>query len=98
MVVEEDGRAVAFASTSLYRPGECYAQIAEFSVYAACHARGREAGRLAMEALLEEAEKADFWKFASRLFTGNKASCKLRGSLDFREVVVYEKHARLDGI
>lgn len=32
MVVEGDGRAVAFASTFLYRPGKCYAEIAEFSV------------------------------------------------------------------
>jgi len=69
-----------------YRPSEHYAGIAEFSVYVNRHARGRGAGRLAMEALLEEAEKAGFWKFVSRLFPENAASRKLLGSLGFREI------------
>ena len=33
VVVEADGEVVAFASTSEYRARECYAGIAEFSVY-----------------------------------------------------------------
>ena len=35
VVVEENGQIVAFASTSMYRPRECYAGIAEVSVYVA---------------------------------------------------------------
>jgi len=34
----------------------------------------------------------------SRVFVENKASRKLIGSLGFREVGIYEKHAKLDGI
>ena len=97
VVVEVEGEVVAFASTSIYRPRECYAGIAEFSVYVAREARGRGAGRLAIEALLRAAEAAGFWKLVSRVFVENTASRALLRALSFREVGVYEKHARLDG-
>jgi L-amino acid N-acyltransferase YncA len=97
VLVEDEGRVVAFASTSTYRPRDCYGGIAEFSVYVARAARGRGAGRAAMEKLIEEAERAGFWKLVSRVFPENKASLALLRSLGFREVGVYEKHARLDG-
>lgn len=98
VVVEQDGQIIAFASTSTYRPRECYAGIAEFSVYVAREARGCGAGRLAMQALIEEAERAGFFKLVSRVFTENVTSLKLLRNLGFREVGVYEKHAQLDGI
>lgn len=92
-----EGAVVAFASTSTYRPRECYAGVAEFSVYAAREARGRGAGRLAMEALLEAAEGAGFWKLVSRVFVENEASRGLLRAMGFREVGVYHRHAKLDG-
>ncbi len=98
VVVERDGEVVAFASTSSYRSGrECYAGIAEFSVYVAREARGRGAGRLAMVALIEGAEGAGFWKLLSRIFVENVASRALVRAVGFREVGIYEKHAKLDG-
>jgi L-amino acid N-acyltransferase YncA len=97
VVVEEGGQIVAFASTSTYRPRACYTGIAEFSVYVAREFRGRGAGRLAMEALIREAERAGFWKLVSRVFPENTASLGLLRSLGFREVGRYEKHAQLDG-
>jgi phosphinothricin acetyltransferase len=98
VVVEEDGRVIAFASTSLYRPRDCYAGIAEYSVYVARDARGRGAGRAAMQALFEAAAAAGFWKLVSRIFVENTASRALMRSLGFREVGIYEKHAQLDGV
>jgi L-amino acid N-acyltransferase YncA len=98
VVVEDGGQLVAFASTSTYRSRECYAGIAEFSVYTAREARGRGAGRLAMQALIEAAEAAGFWKLVSRVFPENAASLALLRALGFREVGVYEKHAQLDGV
>jgi len=97
VVVEDSEQVIAFAATSTYRPRECYAGIAEFSVYVARSARGRGAGRLAMQALIEAAEAAGFWKLVSRVFVENRASLGLLRSLGFREVGVYEKHAQLDG-
>jgi len=98
VVVEDGGDMLAFASTSSYRPRECYAGIAEFSVYVARGSRGRGAGRLAMEALITASERAGFWKLLSRVFVENTASRNLLRSLGFREVGIYEKHAQLDGV
>lgn len=98
VVVEEEGTAIAYASTSLYRPRPCYAGIAEFSVYVRRDWRGKGAGRLAMKRLLHESEAAGFWKLVSRVFVENAASRGLLRSLGFREVGVYEKHGQLDGI
>lgn len=97
VVVTDGGRMIAFASASSYRPRECYDGIAEFSVYVARRDRGRGAGRLAMQGLIEAAGKAGFWKLISRVFTENIASLRLLTSLGFREVGVYEKHGKLDG-
>lgn len=98
LVVEDDGEVVAFAATSSYRPRPCYAGIAEFSVYVAREARGRGAGRVAMQALITAAERAGFWKLVSRVFVENTPSRALLRSLGFREVGVYEKHGQLDGV
>jgi L-amino acid N-acyltransferase YncA len=98
VVVEEAQAIVAFASTSIYRPRACYAGIAEFSVYVARPQRGHGAGRLAMEALISASEQAGLWKLLSRVFVENAASRSLLRALGFREVGIYEKHGRLDGI
>jgi L-amino acid N-acyltransferase YncA len=98
VVVEDAGAVIAFAATSTYRPRDCYAGIAEFSVYVAGPARGQGAGRLAMEALLQAAGVAGYWKLVSRVFVENTASRGLLRALGFREVGRYEKHARLDGV
>ena len=99
VVVEVAGRGiVAFASTSTYRARECYAGIAEFSVYVARAARGLGAGRVAMDALIDAAAPAGFWKLVSRVFVENTASRRLLRRVGFREVGVYEKHAQLDGV
>lgn len=98
VIAEDGGRVLAFASTSTYRPRDCYAGIAEFSVYTAREARGKGAGRAAMLALLAEAERAGFWKLVSRAFVENAASRALLRNVGFREVGIYEKHGQLDGI
>jgi phosphinothricin acetyltransferase len=66
-------------------------------VYVSREMRGRGAGRAAMEAIIDAARAAGFWKLLSRVFVENAASRGLLASLGFREVGVYEKHARLDG-
>jgi L-amino acid N-acyltransferase YncA len=98
VVIESEGEVVAWAATSLYRPRDCYAGIAEFSVYVDRAWRGRGAGRLAMTALLAAAEKAGFWKLVSRVFVENTGSRALLQAVGCREVGIYEKHGRLDGV
>lgn len=97
VVVERGEQITAFAAASSYRPRDCYAGIAEVSVYVAREARGCGAGRAALSALIEAATKAGFWKLVSRIFPENRASRALVRSVGFREVGVYEKHGKLDG-
>lgn len=98
VVIEEGGRVIAFAATFVYRPRECYAGIAETSLYVARDWRGRGAGRRAMTALIDAAEEAGFWKLVSRVFPENVPSLRLIASLGFRQVGTYEKHGRLHGV
>jgi L-amino acid N-acyltransferase YncA len=71
--------------------------VAEFSLYVAREARGQGVGRLALSALINEAESRGFTKLVSRIFVENLASRRLCASLGFREVGVYRRHGRLDG-
>jgi L-amino acid N-acyltransferase YncA len=98
VVVEDDGQIVAFASTSTYRPRDCYAGIAEVSVYVARKFRRHGAGRVALSELIDQARTKGFWKLVSRIFPENQASRALIRSLGFREVGIYEKHGQLDGV
>jgi len=97
VVVKDEDGVVAFAATSSYRPRACYAGVAEASVYVARSHRRRGAGRIALEALIQAAKQAGFWKLLSRIFPENAASRGLVRQLGFREVGVYEKHGQLDG-
>ncbi len=98
VVAEEDDRVVGFASTSDYRPRDCYAQVAEFSVYVDRDVRGRGVGRLVLQALIEESAKAGLHKLVSRIFPENAASRTLCRSLGFREVGIYQEHGQLEEI
>lgn len=98
VIVERDGQVIAWASTSTYRARECYAGIAEFSVYVDRAARGTGAGKQAMHALLDACKQTGFWKLLSRVFPENTASLALLRGLGFLEVGVYQKHAQLDGV
>jgi phosphinothricin acetyltransferase len=97
VLIEDNGEVIAFASTSTYRPRECYAGIGEFSVYAARSSREKGAGRAAMLALFDAAREAGLWKLVSRVFVENTPSRALLRSIGFREVGIYERHAKLDG-
>ncbi len=97
---EADGghRVVGWASTDHYRPRACYAGIAEFSIYVHEDHRGRGIGVVLLPALIEAAERAGLWKLVSRIFPENIGSRALCARTGFREVGVYEKHGKLDGV
>ena len=97
IVVEDEGRVVAFAATSAYRTRECYDGVAETSLYVARDRRKRGYGAAALEAITRAAERARFWKLVSRVFPENAASRALLRRAGFREVGTYRRHARLDG-
>ena len=97
VVAEEAGQVVGFASTSSYRPRDCYSKTVEFSVYVGRDHRGRQVGRQALGALIEESRKAGLHKLVSRIFPENVASRAACRAAGFREVGVYKEHGQLEG-
>jgi phosphinothricin acetyltransferase len=99
VVVENGGgEPVAWASAPPYRAKRpAYAGVADFSVYVGREARGRGAGRAAVEALVAACERRGYWKLLSRIFPENEASLALCRAVGFREVGVYKRHAKLRG-
>src|SRR5687767_1961887 len=53
VAASEDGSVLGWASLSSYRPRECYAGIAEFSIYLDRAARGRGVGKQLLQALVD---------------------------------------------
>ena len=72
VVVEQDGEIVAFASTSTYRPRECYAGIAEVSVYVGRKFRRQGAGRVALDELIKASESAGVLEAGFASFSGKQ--------------------------
>ena len=97
VVVERDGRVVAWAGAGAYRSRPAYAGVAEHSVYVARAARGTGAGRAALEALCRTYAERGFWKIVSRIFPENAASLALHERCGFRVVGVYRRHGQLEG-
>ena len=97
LVAEDGGRVVGWVAASSYRPRDCYAGVAEFSVYVAGAARGRGVADALMAAFLVACEAAGLWKVLSRIFPENTASLRLCARHGFREVGVYRRHGKLDG-
>ncbi|UXI70555.1 arsinothricin resistance N-acetyltransferase ArsN1 family A [Tahibacter amnicola] len=97
LVAEADGTVLGWAALSAYRPRDCYAGIAEFSIYLAPAARGKGIGHRLLDALVDAARQRGFWKLLSRIFPFNSASRGLCRACGFREVGYYEKHGQLDG-
>lgn len=97
LVATGNGTVVGWAGLSNYRPRECYAGIAEFSVYLDPIVRGRGIGKQLLQALIDVGRERGFWKLISRIFLFNQASRALCRAVGFREVGIYEKHGPLDG-
>lgn len=98
LVAERAGEVVGWVAASGYRPRECYAGIAEFSVYVDARARGEGVGDALMREFVPAVEEAGFWKVLSRIFPENRASLALCARHGFREVGVYRNHGRLEGV
>jgi L-amino acid N-acyltransferase YncA len=97
VVAQIENKIVGWAGAGPYRHRECYRGIGEFSMYVHRDWRRQGVGDLLLAGLIDEAERLRLWKLLSRIFLFNEASRALCSKHGFREVGVYEKHARLDG-
>jgi L-amino acid N-acyltransferase YncA len=98
LVAVQGSAVVGWAAASSYRVRECYAGIAEYSIYVASSHHGQGIANRLMPAFLQALEQAGFWKVLSRLFPENAASRAVCARHGFREVGIYRRHARLDGV
>jgi L-amino acid N-acyltransferase YncA len=89
---------LGFIRASSYRSRDCYARIAEYSIYVAREAQGQGIGDALMAAFIPELQQKGFSKVLSRIFPENLASLALCTKHGFRVVGVYQKHAQLDGV
>lgn len=98
VVVLSGNDVIGYATAGSYRTRECYAGIAEHSVYVDRDHRRKGVGKIALLALCAEYADRGFWKLLSRIFPENGASLRLHEQCGFRVVGTYQKHAKLDGI
>jgi len=96
LVAVRNGQVAGWASIDSYRSRECYQGIAEYSVYIAPEVQGQGLGLQLLPRLIDLAESKGYWKLLSRIFPENVASLKLCVRCGFREVGIYQKHAKLD--
>jgi len=97
VVAESNGEIIGWAGAGPYGNREFYRGIGEFSMYVHRDWKRLGAGDLLLANLISEAERLELWKLLSRIFPFNEASRALCRKHGFREVGMYEKHARLDG-
>ena len=90
-------RVLGWAGLAAYSSRECYAGIAEASVYVEAGARGRGIGTSLTKALAADAENQGFHKLIGKLFTDNTASIRLVERCGFDPVGLHRRHGKLDG-
>jgi L-amino acid N-acyltransferase YncA len=98
LVAVAGSEVVGWAALSPISRRECYAGVAENSVYVAAGARGRGTGRALMEALVAGADAGGIWTIQTSVFPENAASLALHERVGFRVVGRRERIAQLDGI
>jgi phosphinothricin acetyltransferase len=91
-----DGCIAGWTAADPYRSRSCYAGVAEFSVYVDEAFRQQGIGTSLLDGLIEASEASGLWKLVSRIFVENVASRSLCARAGFREVGIYERHAKLD--
>ena len=97
LVAELDGRVAGWIRASSYRARDCYAGVAEFSVYVHPAMQRRRVADSLMAEFLATLKRSGFWKVLSRIFPENAASLALCRRHGFRVVGTYERHGKLEG-
>jgi L-amino acid N-acyltransferase YncA len=97
VVVESDGVVVGWASLNVFNARDAYRHVADISVYVASASRGKGAGTVLLERLVELGREIGFHKLVLAGFPTNAASVALYQRLGFREVGIYREQGLLDG-
>jgi L-amino acid N-acyltransferase YncA len=97
LVAERDGRVVGWIALVPASPRECYAGVAEVSVYIAEEARGQGVGSQLLAVLIETSELGGIWTLQTGVFPENEPSLGLLRRFGFRALGTQERIGRLHG-
>lgn len=98
LVAEADGNILGWTALSPVSSRCVYGGVAEVSVYVSQEARGKGIGKLLMEKLISESEKAGYWTIQSGIFPQNQASISLHEKVGFRKIGYRERIGKMDDI
>lgn len=90
-----DGEVVGWTALSKVSSRCVYGGVAEVSIYIAENYREEGIGRLLLQHLITESERADFWTLQSGIMEDNSASISLHKKCGFRQVG-YREHIGRD--
>ena len=90
-----DGEVVGWTALSKVSSRCVYGGVAEVSIYIAENYREEGIGRLLLQHLITESERADFWTLQSGIMEDNSASISLHEKCGFRQVG-YREHIGRD--
>ena len=98
IVAEHEGGAIAgWASLNVFNPREAYRFVADISVYVERSWRGKGAGRVLLERLVELGRQHGFHKLVLAAFPFNESGMALYERLGFQPVGIYREQGQLDG-
>jgi L-amino acid N-acyltransferase YncA len=97
LVAERAGSVVGWIALVPTSPRECYAGVAEVSVYIGEGARGQGVGAQLLTALIESSERAGIWTLQTGVFPENEPSLGLLRRFGFRVLGTQERIGRLHG-
>ncbi|CCH33119.1 GNAT family N-acetyltransferase [Actinosynnema sp. NPDC047251] len=97
-VAEVGGRVAGWGAATPVSSRECYAGVAETSIYVAAHARGRGVGKAVLHRQVAAADEGGLWTLQTAIFPENRASIVLHHAAGFRTIGVRERIARHHGV
>ncbi|MBM7774881.1 L-amino acid N-acyltransferase YncA/DNA-binding transcriptional ArsR family regulator [Actinokineospora baliensis] len=92
-----DGVVAGWAAATPVSTRDCYAGVAETSVYVAESHRGQGVGKALLHKQVTAADEAGIWTLQTSIFPENRASISLHHSAGFRTVGVRERIAQHHG-
>ncbi len=93
------GEAVlGWAALSPVSRRQCYAGVAEVSVYVGAAHRGKGVGKALLPALIAESERQGLWTLQGATFAENTASLRLQISCGFQVIGRRQRIAQLRGV
>ncbi|GGG22363.1 phosphinothricin N-acetyltransferase [Dokdonia pacifica] len=97
-VAEANQTILGWCALTPFSSRKVYKGVAEVTIYVAKEAQQKGIGKLLLQHLIKESEKANFWTLQAKIFPENIASIKLHESYGFRKVGVRKKIAMRGGI